>query len=246
VLRVSSAVELLLFCLSGRGRRARRRRSFSTSETESDDELVAANRGFRDLPRGSTSSLHAVQTAADDVHYAFQNDNDLNCREASCNGVLDGFSKPSALGSCNAASNGFQRAVSDDTAYRTVSKGGVVIPSSGSREALQRAEDFQREEALTKLGRTNALKGLVVDTSEVLSRGVAAAAVYNEQSTNYDALQSVMRGDQTGSAAQLFLNASFRGSVSKQLSGQIAKLLMELDASKDLNIQVTYLFSSMK
>jgi hypothetical protein len=233
-----------MFFSPGRGRRARRRQSFSTSETESDNEHVGgmqANRGFKDFPHGKTASfsspVHAVRTSDDGVNRALQNDNAFDSHEPD-------ISQPSVLGSRSAALNGFQPALREGAAYQTVPKSGFVIPDDGSVEAMLRNEDGKcMEAAITRVGRTNALKSLVMDTGEVLYGGVSdngIAAEYNNQSNNSEALQSVVRGGHTGSAAQLFLNASFRGSVSKQLSSQIAKLLMELDAAKDLNIQVTF------
>jgi hypothetical protein len=251
---------LLFFAGSGR-RATRRRQSFSTSASDSDDDIVAAfqsNHRVSDLQADSNhSSSLPVQNASDDVSQTHLNINDSS---KVGKGLFSAVSKPATATCQNVASNGFSHAfehsVSVDAAQQAAVKAEITVPenrtpqssSSGpwhhhdSVTVLQLVDDDQPVEAFVNVGRTDTLKSLKLDTNGALPSSVAdgnVTAFHNRQSNSYYSVHNRSQNDQNGSAALLFLNASFKGNVSKQLSSQIAKLLMEMDAAKDLNIQVS-------
>lgn len=195
-----------------------RRQSFSTSELESEEEVMFRKRKTQPFQLDSPSEngmkfLPADQTPVEmitDAPNAFTSDD----------AALD---RPNSIPMLppNSSNHIDQHDVSVSEKDKNIFLNRAVNQEpEGSSAVKEHSDDLKNVDVVVRHG---------TDLSE-------------QDSASHPYKLSKKSTDDTGKAASLFLNATFTGSLSKQLSSQIAKLLHELEDAKDVNIQVCYLY----
>jgi len=234
---------LFIDCSIGRG--LLRRQSFSSSDMESDAEQLSQMRQNDQIMANIEASGECVRTTtpADDSSPSSVNGagNELKTTSSPIMDVSADLQSPDEL---NDLYRAIAKCESRNTVYveRTVLGSDVIESMDDYHSSIHRAPVKEAHVAGLFGASVNREKVgvLVVDVSPNVATNTRREIPICEQSDELvaDGRGARVSGKETKSAASVFLNASFRGSISKQLSSQIAALLSEIDSAKDLNIQV--------